>query len=363
MARPRGMGCLYRRGRMVWIKYSVHGRAYQESSRSTKVADATRLLQQRLGEVAEGRFMGPQAERVSLRELCDDFITDYQINGRRSLDKARRSVRHLLAFFGVSRALAITTAQVRAYIAARQAQGTSSAGINRELAALKRAFRLGLQAGKLPRSPYIPTLREDNVRQGFFEPGEFVAVRTTLPDDLQPVLTFGYLTGWRKQEVLTLQWRQVDREAGVVRLEPGTTKEGEGRLLMLEGELRQVIEGQWQRRRLGCPYVFNRDGRPIRDFRKAWARALRETGLAGKLFHDLRRTAVRNLVRAGVPERVAMQLSGHKTRSVFDRYHIVSEADLHEAAQRLDAHHQARLATATVQVLPLRRAGEPERTR
>ena len=232
MARPRGTGCLYKRGRIYWIKYSVHGRAYQESSRSTKVTDAKHRLAQRLGELAKGRFVGPHAERVSLRELCDDFVTDYQVNGRRSQDKAQRSVRHLLTFlltfFGESRALALTTDRVRAYIAARQAQGISPAEINRELSALKRAFRLGLQAEKIPRMPYIPLLREDNVRQGFFEPGEFLAVRAALPDDLQPVLTFGYLTGWRKGEVLGLRWSQVDREAGTVRIDPGVAKGGRG---------------------------------------------------------------------------------------------------------------------------------------
>lgn len=100
MARPRGTGYLYRRGRVYWVKYSVNGRVYQESSCATQVAEAKRLLARRLGELAEGRFVGPHMERVSLRELCDDFVTDYQINGRRSLDKARRCVRHLLTFFG-----------------------------------------------------------------------------------------------------------------------------------------------------------------------------------------------------------------------------------------------------------------------
>jgi len=137
------------------------------------------------------------------------------------------------------------------------------------LAALKRAFNLGVQAEKIYRKPYVPMLKEENIRTGFFEPGEFLMVRDALPDYLKPVATFAYLTGWRKEEILSLRWHQVDREAGTVRIDPGVTKAGEGRQIFLEGELRDVIEGQWEKRRLDCPYVFHRVGKPIKDFRGA----------------------------------------------------------------------------------------------
>jgi len=148
------------------------------------------------------------------------------------------------------------------------------------------------------------------------------------------------ITGWRiNSEVLTLQWRQVDFNAGTVRLDPGTTKNGEGRVFPMTRDLRAGLEMQRPqsgKRAAIIPWVFHRDGEPIKRFNKVWKRACVAGGCPGRIPHDLRRTAVRNLVRAGVPERVAMQLTGHKTRSVFERYNIVSEGDLTDAARRLD---------------------------
>ena len=150
-----------------------------------------------------------------------------------------------------------------------------------------------------------------------------------LPDYLEPVATFAYYTGWRKENILTLKWNQVDLNARTVRLNPGTTKNDAGQIVILDGELLETIQKQWERRKVAeipgqsptllCPFVFHREGKPIKDFRDAWNRAREATGLASKILHDFRRTAVRDMVRAGVHERVAMMISGHKTRSVFDR--------------------------------------------
>jgi integrase len=206
------------------------------------------------------------------------------------------------------------------------------------LGVLRRMFILAVQSGKLSRRPHFRKLTEASPRQGFMEHAQYLAIRHRLAPDYQDILEFAYLTGWRRGEVLSLEWRDVDRHGGVVRLRPEVSKTREGRVLVLSMPLRDVIERRWQSRALGCPLVFHRDGRSLDHFKDTWRRACRAAGLPGMLFHDLRRTAVRNMVRAGIPERVAMQFSGHKTRSIFDRYNIVSETDLRQAAERLAAY-------------------------
>jgi integrase len=185
------------------------------------------------------------------------------------------------------------------------------------------------------------------VRQGFFEREQLDSILKHLRSWNQPPARFAYVTGWRKQEVLTLRWPQVDFEAGYVRLEPGTTKNREARVFPFTDELREILEGQKAKadalKKAGIitPWVFFREGkakrgRQIGDFKKNWNTACTDAGIPGRIFHDFRRTAVRNLVRAGVPERVAMKMTGHKTRSIFERYNIVSEGDLRDAAARLN---------------------------
>jgi integrase len=126
------------------------------------------------------------------------------------------------------------------------------------------------------------------------------------------------------------------------------SKNKDGRILPLRGELLDVLERAAERRRLDCTFVFHVNGQPIGQFRKSWKTACKSAGLSGLIPHDLRRTAVRNMVRAGIPERVAMSLSGHKTRAIFDRYNIVSESDLAEAAERLHVHLRGQARTRKI---------------
>jgi integrase len=184
-------------------------------------------------------------------------------------------------------------------------------------------------------------LKESNVRKGFVVHDQYSRLRDALPDYLKPVLAMGYYTGMRQGEILPLRWEQVSFRDSQVLLDPGTTKNDEPRIVPLTGELRAIFEMQFDRHKLECPqcpFVFFYRGRKIGVFRKVWRNPCVRLGLArvvcvhcgkstvgteqcapcsklgkqnqrryeGLLFHDLRRTAVRNLVRAGVPERVAM---------------------------------------------------------
>ncbi len=345
------MGMIYKRGKVYWIKYYRNGKPYRESVRSKKEADAKRLLKKREGEISQGKLPGIYFDKVRFDELAEDFLRDYRINGKKSLVRAARSVNHLKAELEGIRTTEITTPRIESYIEKRM-EKASNATNNRELSALKRMFNLGAQRTppKVDRVPYIPMLKENNTRKGFFEHGDFLALRAALPSYLKGFVTFAYKTGWRVSEISGLTWGQVDLEQGIVRLEVGETKNDEARTVYLDEELRAVFNEQWKsRKETGkiIPYVFpNRDRIDrIKDFRFAWDKAFEDAKIGGKLFHDFRRTAVRNMVRSGIPEAVAMKISGHKTRSVFERYNIVNDTDLRLAAKKQETYLQAQTGT------------------
>jgi integrase len=356
------MGSIYKRGAVYWLKYYRNGKPYRESSRSDKESEAKRLLKKREGEISEGKIPGVHFDKVKFNDLADDFLTDYRVNGKKSLNRAERSVRQLKTFFDGDRVPHITTPRIQSYIQKRLEQGKLNATVNRELAALKRILNLGLQQTppKVDRVPHIPMLKENNVRKGFFEHGDFIALRGALPTYLKGFVSFAYKSGWRVSEITNLTWSQVDIENSIVRLESGETKNNEARTVYLDDELKAVFLNQKARQKeLGkiSHYVFlNESGTDkIKDFRGAWAKACTDSKIGKKLFHDFRRTAVRNMVRARIPERVAMMISGHKTRSVFERYNVVSETDLKLAAQKQEAYLQAQMGTnpGTVSKIPI----------
>jgi integrase len=214
-------------------------------------------------------------------------------------------------------------------------EGAAAATTNYEIGLLRRAFTLAQKAGKVDRIPVIDSLHVSNARRGFFERAELDAVLKHLPSHLQGVMEFAYVTGWRiPSEVLRLTWDRVDFKAGWVRLDVGTTKNEDGRQFPITPELRAILERQ--RERGTVPYVFARhNGKPIRDFHHLWKRARRLAGLPDRIPHDLRRTAVRNLIRSGVAQVIAMKLSGHRSDTIFRRYAIVEEDMLQEAGNKL----------------------------
>ena len=277
---------------------------------------------------------------ADLGELSDAYLQDYHVRQFRSPSTARGRIAHLVACFGrEARAAALTTYQIRQYQLARRAAGAATGTINRETSALHRMCTLAVHWGWLDTVPGFPDrLRENPPRQGFFEHPEYLAVRAHLPAPWQDILDLAYYSGWRKHEILGLTWDELDEAGGVIRLSPARSKTLVGRILPISQPIAEALARRRARRAPDSPLVFHRDGIPIRRWRTAWRTACQAAGVPTRFLHDCRRTAARNLIRASVPERVAMLLTGHKTRAIFDRYNIINEQELLEAGDQLVAY-------------------------
>ncbi len=290
------------------------------------------------------------ATTIAFDVLVRGYLEDYELHGYRAIKSARSRIAHLQRAFGDEGADAITAARIRGYQVLRRRQGAATGTINRETSALRRMFRLAVRSGLLVDSPVFPErLTENPPRQGFFEHAEYLAVRRHLPPPYQDVLDFAYYSGWRRREITELTWDEVDTEGGVIRLDPRRSKTRTGRVLPISAPLLDVLARRRARRQAADARVFHRDGVTVRAWRSAWPMACERAGLPQRILHDCRRTAARNLIRAGVGERVAMLLTGHRTRCVFDRYNIVNETELLAAGEQLVAYLARRASVAVVQ--------------
>jgi len=383
-------GTLFRyEGVATW--YSSYYQKGVERRRSTKKTDlkaARKVHRGFLDALAAERDGGkvlpaPMAARTTVGQLLDDLGADFRLRGVKWWKRAAKSYVALLRErLGDTRAAKLVPADVDRYIEARLAEGYAAASVNRQTGLLRQALRLAHERGTLAHVIKVRRLPERNARQGFLERADIDKVIAALPDDLQDFTRFAYLTAWRRGELVSLKWSDVDRDGGVIRLRPEHSKNSHGRTIAIEGDLEAIIERRAKARiipgrkgKAGEPdepdrvaeHVFHRDGQPVGDFRKSWAAACVAAGLyrvvgtnpdgseqrePSRLFHDLRRSGVRNMVRAGVRERVAMEISGHLTRSVFDRYNITSEEDLREAMKRTTAYVNAQPTQSSVTRLP-----------
>jgi integrase len=348
------MGYVYQRDRVWWIAYWWRGEKRRESSRSSKRKDAVALLKRRVQEIGKGRFIDPRAEeKLMMNDLFDDVVTDYKNNKRRSLATLEDRLIPLRAAFGMDRAVDVDETRIEKYKAERLATTrrggklVAAGTANRELAALRRAFRLGFKRRRLSRVPEIEMLAEAEPRESFVEPYQFEKIHGELPDYLRDPAHFGYIVGWRKGAVTGLRWEAVDRENRRVYLRRSGSKNKKPYVLVLTGELAAIFDRRWKVRTVTRPdgttflseYVFHREGERVGDFRKAWATACERAGTPGTLFHDFRRSAARNLRRAhGIGPEVGMKITGHETASMWRRYSIVNDDDVEQALNGVQAY-------------------------
>ncbi len=381
--RKKGEGSIYLRADspVYWIKYSRNGKVFRESTKCTDPDKAGKLLKKRLAEIITGTFVGPKTERVRVSELATDFLRDYRINERKSIDDVQaRWDGHLKPFFGTMRAIEVTSSQIARYVDHRQQEGAKNATINRELAALKRMFRIGMVAtpAKVLRLPGFPKLKENNARQGFLDDAQFRKLVEGQELWFRALVECGRTYGWRVSELLALRVKQVDLLQRTLRLETGTTKNGEGREVFMTDAVHTLLSACMIGKKAEDAVFSRKDGNAVLSFRNTWQMACVAAGVgavvcarcntamkAGKrcskcrakqprytglIFHDLRRTAARNLRRAGIAEGVIMKIGGWKTRSVFERYAIVNRTDIVDAMQRLQQTEKALEVAATVAI-------------
>jgi len=346
---------LYKRGEVWWFSTTYQGRQIRRSTETTDRKLAQRIFDKIKYEIAEGTwFEKLSGEEFTFGDLKEDLINDYKINSRKSLERAELSVKHLENYFGNINVSDIDSDSIKNYILLRKSKGASNGTINRELSALKRMFSLGLRQSppKVINPPYVSKLKEAPPREGFFEHEEYHRLLDALPDYLRLVLTIAYFTGMRKREILNLRWDQISTRDKKIILKAGATKNDQARVIFLSGSLYDAIMKQKDIRDIqypDCPYVCFRNGTQIKNYQSAWHTACKKTGLEGRLLHDNRRTAVRNMSRAGIPDTVTMKISGHKTRSVFDRYNITSEEDLRMAAEKVSKSFEQKQQTVRTQ--------------
>ncbi len=360
----RGDGSVYeKRPGCWWIKYYFRGQPIREpggldgrAAKTEKLAE--KKLRKRLKAIHGDRFVGVQEEKLTVEDVLDAYVLHLEQKQAKSVAQVRSHLKPVREFFSLSRAVDVTTTRIRTFVADRSKE-VKAETVNRSLQDFRAALNLARKEEKLSRIPYFPIHREDNARRGFFERDEHEAILPHLPDPHCDIAEFGYRTGWRRGEIEPLEWKNVDRDGGTVFLMD--SKNGEPRTFPLRDEagnlteLGELIEKRWKMRVYQTKegpkisaYVFHHRGRRVWTFDEKWRKATEAARVPCRLFHDYRRTAVRDLVRAGVPQAVAMSITGHKTDSVFRRYNITSDADKQEAIRKLTSYRAAKQSKSNV---------------
>jgi len=357
-----GQGHIYQRGAIWWVKIHLGaGRkpVVRSSKDPAKGRDGTmqehaqKLLAELQGEKIRGEITGTDADRVTCGELLDDYLAYYQEDGKASYENVKYKVEaSLRPYWGNRKARTVTTEDTRQYRAHRKAQGVDDPTVNRELAYLRAAFNRGRKNCTPPRVANVPhfhMVKENNIRQGFLPDDLHAKLRDHLPADVRPLYVTAYWTGIRRGELLKVRWPQVDLDGRMMTLQTNETKNNAAREIPILAEMHVYLSEarQWliDHGYPQFPWVFfwRHAGGPkqIRSFRHSFEQAVENLKVktrsgAHLTFHDLRRTSVRNMRRAGVPKEVRMAVAGHKTESMHRRYGIVDHEDVAVARNAMD---------------------------
>jgi integrase len=359
MRRAKGEGSL-----LLLKGCSIFYAQFYQNGKQVRVSTGKRVKQEALVELR--RLMGradqgltpiTELRKVTYGQMREALIASYQEKGNRTLyqtadgEETIGGLKALDTFFKYGDnnpgppVTAITTDTGRAFAKKQLAAGYSTATINRSLACLRRMLAIAREDGKIQSVPVIRLSKEPSARKGFVTQGQFDALLAALPTHLRPLIQFLYWCGCRLGEARAIQWEQVNLQERLIRLEADQTKNATARAIPLPS----VVAEELSRVELKTGTVFD-----ATNLRTEWAKACTTVGqgameeqesaegnkwqrYTGLIVHDLRRSAIRNMVAAGNPENWCMAISGHKTASVFRRYAIVSTADITTAMQRVES--------------------------
>lgn len=338
----RGNGRIYLRGQIWWAAYYLRGKEYRESTGESDEKKAGNFLKHRLREVGADqlgarKFVPPKSQRLTVGDLLEGLRKDFELRGKLDVS-SRGKVARAKTDFGYHRAVSLTAQDVDKYIEQRLESGDRPATVNRITQLLGQAYKLAIRRGELNAMPHIRHLSETgNARQGFLTTEQIETVIAHLSEDLRDFTAWCAATGMRKGEAAGLTWSMVHGDE--LHIPANITKNRRPRVLPLVGQLADIVS----RRQAARPVevhgttvmaerIFHREGQPVRDFRKAWRNACEQAGVRA-IFHDLRRSAVRRMVRAGISPQIAKRWSGHSSDSMFQRYAILTTDDMREAFQ------------------------------
>jgi integrase len=328
----------------VWLK-SQNGTLHRVRMSKLPTQEHAEMLLAKLQlDSFEGRYF---QQRLEGEIRVVDCWKAWEPITKRDNDSYRSDViraRAIVRLLGQHRAAMLNRADIEAYRQKRFSETTfrggspAPASVDREVALLKRCITYMVECGRLTRNPIssVPMLNVPNTRDMTLKPTMLERIKKEALPAFAPVIEFDYETGLRKTELRFLRWEQIDLTLGCIRLSAKETKTDTARVVYLTSRAMQILKET--PRQLHSPYVFvNPDtGKPWAEHNKMLRRACERAGLKGIWFHDLRRSFVTNARRSGVPESVVMKLSGHRTRSVFDRYNIIDEEDLKAAVATID---------------------------